>query len=89
MSAQDLAKVANQLRADVLRMVVQAGAGHVAGPLSSAELIATLYFGGLTKFDPQNPWWEERDRIVLSCGHYCPVLYAALARAGYFPREKL
>lgn len=89
MSAQDLQIIPNLLRADTLQMVYRAKAGHVAGPLSSAEIITALYFGGITKFDPNNPRWEERDRIILSCGHYCPILYSALARAGYFPREEL
>ncbi len=88
-TAQDYLKIANQLRADVLKMVFKAGAGHVAGPLSSAEIVTSLYFGGVAKFDSKNPSWEERDRIVLSCGHYCPVLYAALARAGYFEVDEL
>jgi transketolase len=88
-SAQDLQSIANQLRFDVLQMVHNAGAGHVAGPLSSADLMAMLYFGGVARFDVNNPWWEERDRIVLSCGHYCPILYAALARAGFFSTELL
>lgn len=78
---QEITKIANQLRADVLGMVHTAGAGHVAGPLSSADIIASLYFGGLVDL--------KQDKIVLSCGHYCPVQYAALARAGYFPLEEL
>lgn len=87
--AQDLSKVANRIRADVLEMVCEAGAGHVAGPLSSADLFCVLYFGGVVKFDPKMPDWEERDRVVLSCGHYCPVLYSSLARSGYFPISEL
>lgn len=79
--AQDLQKMANRLRADVLEMVVFAGAGHVAGPLSSADLFALLYFGGAVDF--------AKDKVVLSCGHYCPVLYAALARSGKFPIAEL
>jgi transketolase len=70
-------------------MVYGAGAGHVAGPLSCADLFALLYFGDVIKFDPNNPSFEDRDRIILSCGHYCPVMYAALARAGYFPISEL
>lgn len=81
MSAQDLEKIANRLRGDVLEMVVAAQAGHVAGPLSSAELFAVLYFGGVVDF--------TKDKVVLSCGHYCPVLYSALARAGRFPVSEL
>lgn len=89
MTARELSDIANQLRADVLTMVYAAQAGHVAGPLSSADVFALLYFGGVAKLDPQNPLSEDRDRIILSCGHYCPVQYAALARAGYFPAEEL
>jgi len=76
MPAQDLAKIANRLRADVLEMVQMARAGHVAGPLSSADLFALLYFGDVVDF--------AKDKVVLSCGHYCPVLYSALARSGKF-----
>ena len=89
MPAQDLHKIANRIRADVLLMVARAGAGHVAGPLSSSDLFALLYFGKVVKFDPNQPDWEDRDRVVLSCGHYCPVLYSALSRAGYFPTSEL
>jgi transketolase len=81
MAAQDLAKIANRLRADVLTMVSKAGAGHVAGPLSSAEIISVLYFGEVVD--------HEVDKIVLSCGHYCPVIYSALARLGKFPVDEL
>jgi transketolase len=80
-SAQDLVKMANRLRADVLEMVYGAGAGHVAGPLSSADLFATLYFGDIVD--------HAQDKVVLSCGHYCPVLYAALARSGKIPVDEL
>lgn len=79
--AQDLAKMANRLRADVLEMVFAAGAGHVAGPLSSADLLALLYFGDVVDF--------SKDKVILSCGHYCPILYAALARSGKFPVAEL
>lgn len=81
MPAQDIKRIANGLRADVLRMVYAAGAGHVAGPLSSAEIIATLYFSDLV--DP------KKDKIILSCGHYAPVQYAALSRIGSIPRSEL
>ena len=89
MTAQDLQKIANNLRGEVLRMVHLAGAGHVAGPLSSAEILTSLYLGGVTKGDPNNPSWGERDRIVLSAGHYAPLLYAVLAEAGYFSKQLL
>lgn len=80
-SAQDLKKLANRLRGDVLTMVHTAGAGHVAGPLSSAEIITTLYFADLVDL--------TQDKIILSCGHYVPIQYAALAQAGYIPRAEL
>lgn len=85
----NLAKITNLLRSDVLKMVSTAGAGHVAGPMSSADLFALLYFGNVIKFDPNKPDWEERDRVILSCGHYCPVFYSALARSGYFEIDEL
>jgi len=88
-SAQSLSSIANLIRADVLQMVYKAKAGHVAGPLSSADLLTLLFFGEILKFDPSVPEWEERDRLVLSCGHYCPVLYSALARVGYFPHSEI
>ena len=89
MSAQTLARIANQLRRDVITMDYQAGAGHVAGPMGAADLFAVMYFSGVAKVNPADPWWEGRDRIILSCGHYCPVLYATLSRAGFFPTEEL
>lgn len=79
--AQDLHKIANRLRADVLEMVFTAGAGHVAGPLSSADLFAVLYFEQVVD--------HNKDKVILSCGHYCPILYSALARSGKFPVEEL
>lgn len=81
MPAQDYKLIANELRADVLKMVYGAFAGHIAGPLSSAEIFSVLYFSGLVEVGV--------DQIVLSCGHYVPIQYAALAYAGYIPREEL
>lgn len=81
MPALELEKIANRLRADVLMMVFTAGAGHVAGPLSSADLFSVLYFGDVVN--------HGKDKVVLSCGHYCPVLYSALARSGKFPIDEL
>jgi transketolase len=69
-------------------MLEEAGSGHSAGPLGMADIYAALYFK-ILNHDPKKPDWEERDRLVLSCGHTCPVLYAALAEAGYFPRKEL
>ncbi len=70
-------------------MLVEAGSGHSAGPLDMADIFTALYFGGILKHDPENPKWDGRDRLVLSCGHICPVLYATLAESGYFPVDEL
>ena len=83
-----LEEMANQIRQDVIEMVVNAGSGHVAGPLDMADIFTALYFH-ILKHDPKKPDWEERDRLILSNGHICPVRYAAMARAGYFPVEEL
>lgn len=78
---------AQAIRETIIRMLVEAGSGHTAGPLGMADIFATLYFHSL-KHDPQNPEWEERDRLVLSNGHITPVRYATMAHAGYFPVEE-
>ena len=79
---------ANRLRQDVIRMVSGAGSGHIAGPLDMADIFAALYFH-ILQHDPKRPHWPLRDRLVLSCGHICPVLYSALAHAGYFHMDEL
>lgn len=79
---------AEAIRESIIAMLVTAGSGHTAGPLGMADIFALLYFHAL-RHDPQNPLWEERDRLVLSNGHICPVQYAAMAHAGYFPLEEL
>lgn len=83
-----LEDIANHLREDVIRMLVEAGSGHSAGPLGMADIFAALYFHVL-RHDPKKPLWADRDRFVLSNGHIAPILYATLARAGYFPHEEL
>ncbi|MBI4087207.1 MAG: transketolase [Candidatus Liptonbacteria bacterium] len=85
---QFLEEMANLLRQDVITFVSGAGSGHIAGPLDMADIFAAFYFH-ILRHDPKNPGWPERDRLVLSNGHICPVQYAALARAGYFPHEEL
>lgn len=70
-------------------MLVNAGTGHSAGPLGSADFWTLLYLGGLIDYRTNEPWWEERDRVVLSAGHYCPILYAVLAEVGFFPKTEL
>ena len=85
---QHLEQTANQIRQDIIKMLVEAGSGHSAGPLGMADILTALYFH-ILKHDPKKPDWDERDRLVLSNGHICPVLYATMARAGYFPLEEL
>lgn len=79
---------AARMRYDIIEMIAEAGSGHPGGSLSAAEIVATLYFG-VMKHDPARPDWAERDRFVLSKGHAAPVLYAALAEAGYLGRDHL
>lgn len=86
---QDLVPIANEIRRDIIRSLVRAGSGHSGGPLGSSDIFAALYFGGVMRYDPQNMHWDGRDRFVLSAGHMAPVLYAALANAGCFPKEEL
>jgi transketolase len=76
------------MRRDIVEMVATAGSGHPGGSLSAVEIVATLY-GSVMKHDPADPKAPGRDRFVLSKGHAAPVLYAALAEAGYLPREEL
>lgn len=83
-----LQETANQIRQDIIKMLVEAKSGHSAGPLGMSDIFTALYFKVLNH-DPKKPDWEERDRLVLSNGHICPVLYATLAEAGYFPKEEL
>ncbi len=85
---QSLATMATRLREDVIKMVSHAGSGHIAGPLDMAEVFAAMYFH-ILRHDPKKPHWPDRDRLVLSNGHICPVQYAALAHAGYFPVQEL
>ncbi|MEI6316755.1 MAG: transketolase [bacterium] len=79
---------ANNIRESIIEMLLEAKSGHSAGPLGMADIFSYLFFHGL-KHDSRNPTWEGRDRFVLSNGHICPVYYAALAHAGYFPVEEL
>lgn len=85
---QDLEIKANAIRQSIISMLVEAKSGHSAGPLGMTDIFTYLYFRAL-RHDPQRPLWEERDRLVLSNGHICPVYYATLAHAGYFPIEEL
>ncbi|MCB0711014.1 MAG: transketolase [Ignavibacteriae bacterium] len=86
---EKLSEIAGEIRRDIIRSLVVAKSGHSGGPLGSSDIFAALYFGGVMNYDPNNPWMEGRDRFVLSAGHMCPVLYATLANAGFFPRSEL
>jgi transketolase len=80
--------LARACRVQIIRMLTHAGSGHPGGSLSVIDLLVAIMFGRL-RHDPQRPDWPERDRIVLSKGHAVPALYAAMAKAGYFPEERL
>ncbi len=83
-----LEEKAKIIRRDIIKMICEAGSGHPGGSLSAADVVATLYFHHM-RHRPDEPNWPDRDRFVLSKGHACPVLYAALAESGYFPKETL
>ncbi len=91
LSAHDLKQLellANQIREDIIKMLVEAGSGHSAGPLGMADVFTALFFRVLN-IDPKNPKLPDRDRFVLSNGHICPVMYATMAHRGFFPVEEL
>ena len=79
---------ANKIRISIIDILEDAGSGHVAGPLDMADIFTVLFFHTL-RHEPKKPDWPERDRLVLSNGHICPVLYTTMAYSGYFPIEEL
>ena len=85
---KELKSIACQLRQNILTMTYTAQSGHPGGSLSAAEIMAVLYFYEM-KVDPQNPAWEDRDRFVLSKGHTCPSLYAALIEKGFLEKDEV
>ena len=88
-SGRNLEGIAKAIRRHILNMTSNANSGHPGGSLSSVEIITSLYFGNILRYDPKKIDWPDRDRFILSKGHACPVLYGALAEAGYFPLEEL
>lgn len=88
MTHKQLELTADQIRQDIIEMLVAAGSGHSAGPLGLADIFTALYFEVL-EHRPKDPEWEGRDRLFLSNGHCVPVRYATMARAGYFPLKEL
>lgn len=79
---------AKDIRISIIEMLLAAGSGHTAGPLGMADVFTVLY-GKVLKHDPKNPTWPDRDRLILSNGHICPVLYSSMAHFGYFPTNEL
>ena len=84
-----LQRKANEIRERTLEMCIKAGTGHVTSSFSCAELLTTLYFGKIMKYDSKNPEWDGRDRFILSKGQASPILYVTLAKAGFFPEQWL
>lgn len=87
-SISELKQIAIELRKSAVTMIYEAQSGHPGGALSAADIVTALYFKEMN-IDPKNSKWEDRDRFVLSKGHVCPILYAALGKLGYFPEEYL
>jgi transketolase len=85
---KSLEKQATEIREDLIDMLVEAGSGHSAGPLGMADIFTALYFHVLVH-DPKKPEWKDRDRLILSNGHICPIRYVAMSHAGYFPKKDL
>ena len=84
----ELKAIAKNLRRNILKMIAEANSGHPGGSLSAVDILTSLYFRVL-RHTPRDPHWPDRDRFILSKAHACPVLYATLAEAGYFPEEEL
>jgi transketolase len=87
-SSEQLEVFANNIRENIIEMLLEAKSGHTAGPLDLADIYTALFFE-ILKHDPKNPNWEERDLLVVSNGHTIPVCYATMAEAGYFPKKEL
>jgi transketolase len=82
-----LKEIGRDLRLDILDTTTKAGSGHPSSSFSSVEILTALFFGGILRYRPEEPWWPERDRFIMSKGHAAPLLYAVLAKAGYFSRD--
>ena len=84
----ELEEKAVEARELLISTLLEAGSGHSAGPLGMADIFTAFYFH-ILNHNPQNPDWEERDRLILSNGHICPIRYVSMAQAGFFPIEEL
>lgn len=89
MSLKNLKDKATQIRLDILNAIKKAGKGHIGGSYSIVDILVTLYYGNIIKFDSRNPQWEERDRFILSKGHAGVALYSVLADLDFFSKEEL
>lgn len=87
-TTEELYKISNKLKQTVIDMLAEAGSGHTAGSLGTAEIFATLYFK-ILNIDPEKPNKKDRDRFLLSNGHVCPIWYATLSERGFFPKTEL
>ncbi len=85
---ENLKAIATECRIDILTMLEKAASGHPGGSLSAIDIIVALFFSEM-KMDPKNPFWEDRDRFILSKGHGVPALYAVLSKKGVIPKEEL
>jgi len=83
-----LENIARDVRIKILKMLAGAGSGHTGGSLSAVDIAVSIYFSKMS-FDPDKPFWKDRDRFILSKGHAAPLLYVIMAKAGYFPMETL
>lgn len=86
-AVDELNEIARQMRLDILEMTTKAGSGHPSSSFSATEVVTALYFGGVLRYRADEPTWPARDRFIMSKGHAAPLLYAALSRAGYIPRD--
>ncbi len=87
-NVEELASICRTTRRQIVEMITAAKSGHPGGSLSAVEILVTLYFDVL-RHDPSNPHWPARDRVILSKGHACPVLYSVMAQTGYTPVDEL
>ena len=85
----ELEQIAKELRREILNIIFLAGSGHPGGSLSATDILTSIYFGGILQYDALNPHDPKRDRFILSKGHASALIYCVLARAGFFPKEKL
>lgn len=88
-SVDEIQHRANQIRISAMAMTHHSGIGHTGGDLSSADILTTLYLGGILRVDPAQPEWEQRDRFIMSKGHCSGAFYSTLAACGYFPQAML